>query len=306
MIGRMWQRWRNRDGPKPRPKAATTSWEPLVDPHWWDDIEPWGPARTTVSGGYARLHSRVHGDPDRLHTLFVDHPEKLAAQERFAPEGFQCGHFFAADPAGARSEAEHYGVDASARFLLEVELELPDVLDLANYEVLGEWLSKNLDQRYISGRPFEGLLTVIDQTSGGNALTDHIGTQAFVDGYRGVRFFGARAVSDRDLEEMRNTWSIVFGDEEERMCASFRRKPAVTNLVVFTAANVVRHTRAYRVADGPWRENPLFGATEAEYVSACERDGIPPSAAPDPRDFMQLAPSPETGWFKTNSKRPPR
>src|SRR5690349_4130532 len=109
---RWWRRSRARQRPQPQPRPP--------EPDYWDDIEPWGPARVAVSGDHARLHSNAHGDPSRLHTLFVDSPEKLAASERFAAARFQCGHFFAADPAGARSEAAHYGVDASTRYMLEV------------------------------------------------------------------------------------------------------------------------------------------------------------------------------------------
>lgn len=293
-----WRRRRARAQPHRAPK--------VVEPDYWDDIEPWGPGRISVTGDQARLHSNAHGDPTRLHTLFVDGPEKLAAPERFAAARFQCGHFFAGDPAGARSEASHYGVDSRDRFLLEVRLELPDVLDLTNYETLSGRLRAMLDAKHTSGKPYEGLLMVIDQNNGGNLGTDDIGTQAFVDGYRGVRFFGARAVSDADLNEMRNTWSIVFGDEEERMCAFLRRKPAVTNLVVFTAANVVRYARAHRIDGGPWRQNELFGASEDDYLRACERDGVPPSSAPDPSSLFRAAPNPDDGFFSTNYERPPR
>jgi hypothetical protein len=261
------------------------------------EVEPPGPHRVVVSGVLARLHSVAHGDPRRLHTLFVDNEAKLAAQERFAAGGFHCGHFFAAGAAGARSEAAHYGIDVHERFLLEVDMEISEILDLTNHEALNEAIASQMDLSTIGSRPYTGLLMLMDQTSGGNGLTDDLGIEALRAGCRGVRFFGARAIGDSDYNEMLMARENIWPDDEARTIASLRRKPDVTNIVVFSASDVVRHARRHRVNGGAWIENPLWASTEAEYAEACARDGIPPSVVRDPQDWFRMAPPEDGRWI---------
>ena len=58
-----------------------------------------------------RFHSAEHFRPESLWESFLDGPWKWDAQERFAGAQLNCGHFFARDREGARSETAFYGLD---------------------------------------------------------------------------------------------------------------------------------------------------------------------------------------------------
>jgi hypothetical protein len=267
---------------------------------------PAGPWRITVDGVFARFHSREHGDPQRLHTLFVDAAEKLAARERFAGYDFISGHFFAAGATGARSEAAHYGIDMSSRFLLEVELELPDVLDFTNYEALPSYINRHVPKSEEPVSPSAALLLLLDQTSGGNSFLTDMGWQAAKEGYRGVRFFGARALDDQSFQSA-TAYNNVFPGDDAKLYERLRKKdPSPINVVIFFAANVVRYTRRFRVDGGEWRKNPLFGADEAQVVDLYEREGLPSPVAMDFNDLIQLAPSEDAEIVRPNLRRPNR
>jgi len=269
-------------------------------------VPPAGPSRITVEGVFARFHSRRYGDPQRLHTLFVDVAEKLAAHERFAGYDFISGHFFAADATGARSEAAHYGINMSSRFLLEVDIELPDVLDLTNYEALPEHINRNLHKSVKPVAPTDALLALLDQTSGGNILLTEIGAQAAIAGYRGVRFFGARALDDESFRSVLRHSNVFPGDDKKLYERLRRADPPPINVAIFFAVNVARYTRRFRVDGGEWRENPLFGADEAQVVALCEREGL---ASPIPMDFdelLRLAPPEEGEILELDHRRPNR
>jgi len=267
---------------------------------------PAGPWRITVEGVFARFHSRAYGDPQRLHTLFVDVAQKLAAQERFAGYNFVSGHFFAADTTGARSEAAHYDIDMSSRFLLEVELELPDVLDLTNYEALPEYINRNLHKSVKPVAPTDALLALLDQTSGGNSLLTDIGAQAAKEGYRGVRFFGARALDDESFQSVLRHSNVFPGDDKKLYERLRSADPPPINVAIFFAANVARYTRRFRVDGGEWRENPQFGADEAQMVALYEREGLPSPIAMDFDELIQLAPPEDPEIVELDHRRPNR
>jgi hypothetical protein len=269
-------------------------------------IPPAGLWRITIDGEFARFQSSKHGDPERLHTLFVDASDKFAAKERFAGYDFVAGHFFAADAAGARSEAEHYRMDLSSRFLLEVQLRLPDVLDLTNYEALPDYIQRNLDDSEKPVTPHIALLALLDQTSGGNKVLTNIGVQAVKDGYRGVKFFGARILDDKNFESITSGTAYALPGDPERMYEHLRRQnPPPINVVVFSAANVVRYTRAFRVDRGEWRENPLFEADEAELDHLYVSEGLPSPSAMDLSDAFRIFPEGDE-WLEPDHRRPNR
>jgi hypothetical protein len=251
---------------------------------------PPGPAQVTVAGTFARFHARAHGDPTRLHTLFLDVAPKLKAAERFAQPTLHCGHFFAAGADSARSEADNYGIDLSTRFLLEVELEIPDILDLTNQETLRDAVAAAADPDLaFEASPYtRSLRVVLDQSNGGNPITDEIGATAFRRGDRGIRFIGVRAISTDELRSVQYRGGTDYHlDREAGLFADLRAKPELVNLVIFSAADVVLHTRRFRVDKGLWRMNPLFGAEPATLDAVYDREGLPRSVVGDPSEWLR-------------------
>jgi hypothetical protein len=253
------------------------------------DPPPPGPAQVPVEGTFARFHSRAFGDPARLHTLLLDVSAKLDAAERFAQKGLHCGHFFAAGAEGARSEARNYGIDLRGRFLLEVELEIPDILDLTNQDTLRDAVALATDPaQELTMRPYtQSLAIVLDQANGGNPITDKLGATAFHRGDRGILFFGARALTNRELSGVVNGGGMSYHlDREAGLFADLRAQKDLLNLVIFSAADAVLHTRRFRVDGGPWWDNPLFGAPQAELDAVYQREGLPASVVGDPKEWL--------------------
>jgi hypothetical protein len=151
----------------------------LTDIQLVADPPPIGPAQVSVGGVFARYHARAYGDPARLHSLFLDTAGKLNASERFARAGLHCGHFFAAAAGGALEEARYCGIDLSDRFLLEVDIEIPDILDLTNQDTLRDAIAAASDPaEEMAVRPYtQSLRVVVDQTTGGNPITDAVGAE---------------------------------------------------------------------------------------------------------------------------------
>ena len=237
----------------------------------WDAYESPGPARIRWTGVYARLHSRQWGTPDKFHTLFVDTEGKRNARERFAEP--LPGHFFSATVAGARAEAAYYNVQTRSRFLLEVELELPDVFDLTKYDVmLSEYQRTWARSRIHLCHRFA---LSVDQSAGGNPLTDDVGIDAFLDRYRGIQFFSVRALTDDHMTEIVTTKEDLYTNHAGKFCNRLRGEPDIQNLVVFTAGNVVRHTKAYRVNGKKWRPNPRSGLDDDSLEEVYHNEGLP-------------------------------
>jgi hypothetical protein len=260
------------------------------------DPPPLGPAQVPVSGTFARFHARAHGDPARLHTLLLDVDGKLAAAERFAQKGLHCGHFFAAGAEGARSEAKNYGIDLRERFLLEIDLEIPDILDLTNQDTLRDAIDAATDPaQHMAMRPYtQSLNVVLDQSNGGNPITDKVGAMAFRRGDRGILFFGARALTNRELRGIVEAGGMSYVlDREAGLFEDLRAQRDLVNLVIFSAADAVLHTRRFKVDGGPWRENPLFGAAPGELDAVYERDGLPSSVVGDPKEWLTADIEPE-------------
>jgi hypothetical protein len=85
-----------------------------------------------------------------------------------------------------------------------------------------------------------------------------------------------------------------------------KEDPPPINVVIFFAANVVRYTCRFRVDGGEWRENPLFGADEAQVVDLYEREGLPSPVAIGLNEVIQLAPPEEGEIVRPNRRRPNR
>jgi len=280
-----------------------------LDEDWFRAHPGGGDSSVAVSGPLARFHSRQHGDPSRLHSLLLDTLGKKVAAERFAPAHLFCGHFFAKDADGALSEAGHYGIDLDGRFLLEVIVsELPDVLDLTNEQVLRRVVAAVTDvsEDFLS-RPFsQSLAVVLDQSSGGNRLTDAIGSQAFRNGYKGVRFFGARAIDDEQLRYAlgQGSWAMWLEDE----CGLFedlRARPDLVNVVSFSGSDLVRYITDFRIDGGAWQENALFGLSTTEIEHVYQREALPFSAVGNPENWIQTDSGP--AFVQVRHRRlPPR
>jgi hypothetical protein len=121
-----------------------------------------------------------------------------------------------------------------------------------------------------------------------------------------VKFFGARILDDKNFESITSGTAYALPGDPERMYEHLRRQnPPPINVVVFSAANVVRYTRAFRVDRGEWRENPLFEADEAELDHLYVSEGLPSPSAMDLSDAFRIFPEGDE-WLEPDHRRPNR
>ena len=89
------------------------------------------PLSSRIQGPLFRFHAdKFFHEGEAFPKSFEDHPKKWDAKERYARENLVCGHFFSLNEAGVEAEAKHYGITMNGRFLLELEVDLDNVLDL--------------------------------------------------------------------------------------------------------------------------------------------------------------------------------
>jgi hypothetical protein len=220
---------------------------------------------TVVEFRLFRYHS-----PDRWHLgqefwrTFQDGWWKWDSAQRFAGKGLNCGHYFAATEAGSRAEATHYKMDVSGLLLVEVDVALDDLLDLRDESTLRDIVSECVENpEAAASMPIMQLLhRVVDVETGGTSLTDDIGAWAVDHGYRGILCFSARAVEPyRDVIDQRQDGQLgVY--IADTFFEDLRNDPTLTNVVVFSGADLIRSVRQYRVHPGEMVPNAWYGAPE--------------------------------------------
>ena len=218
------------------------------------------PLSTLITQCVHRLHDATHLWRGRdFPRTFEDGPWKWTEGQRYAPPNLVAGHYFALDAAGAEAEARHYKIKPRTRVRLEVDVDLDNVLDLRFEPNVRVALADVLEDG--SGSLMWFLRALVHEETGGNVLTDDIGTWAQQSGYNGIVFFGARSIA-------RYRTSLDSGDMQLGMPVvadifhELRADPAAANVVAFGGVELVRSIRRFRVDGGAWEANPYFGATE--------------------------------------------
>jgi hypothetical protein len=225
-----------------------------------------------------RLHTVSHYHPSALWRVFLDGPWKWDAHERFAGNGFNCGHFFSMTEEGSRAEATFYGLDEN-RIPIELDLRLPRVLDLTDARCLRYVLDPRigLDIRPRSMHALRLLELLVDGWAGGSMVTSVVGHWAVRKDFDGILFIGARALSQQTREDVRFSGgglSMGSGFTGEDELEEIRKDPNVVNLVVLSGRRVLTGTCRYRQRGEPWRENPCYRITEEEHDRLLWREGV--------------------------------
>jgi hypothetical protein len=216
------------------------------------------PFAVRLKGGAYRWHSanRVQYGPD-FYKMFVDGPWKWEAQGRFAGKNINCGHYFGLSVAAANEESQYYGTDLKTAVLIEIEGETSRVLDLTHPEVIKYVFEDFVDSSGVMALFYYPMLQkLIEQSKGGNQVTDYVGWQAKKLGYDGILFYSARAMAyvtkyrfNRNLEW--TTYQNAFYE--------MRRNPALLNVVLFSGVKLVNGIKSIRIGDGSEpMQNPYF------------------------------------------------
>lgn len=224
---------------------------------------------TSWTGKFFRWHNPTH-----LHTgpkfarTFEDGPWKWDARQRYAGQGFNCGHFFSLTKQGATAEAVYYQMNMQSNVLLEVEADIQDCLDLRYEKNLRAVVEACATEDRVEDIQTMALLRVaVDVPKGGNSMTDAIGWWAQNQGYKGLLFFGARAIepyrdavdNEGDMQAGIYTAGCHFAD--------LRADTSTTNLVVFSGAYLTTRISTFRsLQKGSWlsprHKNPHVGKNE--------------------------------------------
>jgi hypothetical protein len=215
---------------------------------------------------------------ENFYKMFVDGAWKWKGQQRFAGGGvnpypkegepaeykLNTGHYFATTSDSARAEIRHYiEEDFVANYaLLEIDVTIDDILDLTELNSI-----RAVANAYgVKGNIWDLLAELISTETGGNALSTASGHYAHNEGYAGVRFFSARALTPRQAERLREAryWDDVAEYLEKKpVLESMQRQSGGQCIVVFSGTLLTRAVKSYRIDDGPWEENPRFGCDQS-------------------------------------------
>ncbi len=217
----------------------------------------------SISGTFCRWHERALAPPlVPIWQSFVDDDRKWAAQSRFAGPAHNCGHFFSLSEQVATSEATHYGVDFASSEFLEIKACFAKVLDLSTEKGRRQAFNAVVENPDFS----EAFIAeeLVEEVTGGTILTDRIGHWASRGGYEAILYVGPRVIWDPTLEavdERRppSPWNPnLFPMYEQSI------RESTLNLVVFRGRYLLSRIIEFRVEQGPWITNDLYGLTEDE------------------------------------------
>ena len=172
--------------------------------------------------------------------MYHDGNHKWEATDRYAARHTAYGHFFTLSPKSGISEIEHYGGDQNEYDRTGIICNLDNVLDLTNRETIQWFFESNVEMDY-SPHWMDLIDFLLDQSSGGDTLTDFIGNVAFKLGYNGIATFGARSAQ----RHWPNPGEI---DGRNRDLAGFsydsmREDGNCINFMIFFGSNVVRSAK---------------------------------------------------------------
>jgi hypothetical protein len=147
-----------------------------------------------------RWHPAEHAptsDPASLRTTFEDGPWKWSAQSRFAGKDLNPGHYFGLTEDAATAETLYYGNVSNVpaqQVLLSLDIQLNNVLNLAHLDPIVRNFTEcaNFVTELDYGQMAQYLIW---KYKGGSVVTDYLGHYAHRQGYDGILFFGARAIS---------------------------------------------------------------------------------------------------------------
>ena len=196
---------------------------------------------------------------------FEDGPWKWKAQERYAGENLNCGHYFALSKSGAEAEARFYHRDLSEHRLLAVEVGLDSVLDLTHGENFQQVARELVENPEILSR-LRMVSEFLDADRGGNLITDQVGYWASRSKYNGVLFFSAGSLNQfPDLHsDVRDGRDFITGVPiVDLVLDLMRRELSLPNLVVFSGSKLTTRIRRYSVYSGPYAENLYFDVATA-------------------------------------------
>lgn len=235
-----------------------------------------------LSGNFFRFHSEEHLHLDEFWKAFLDGDWKWKAQERYAGEYLNCGHFFGLTAEGARAEAEFYDA-AKNRPLLEVKAAFANVLDLTDLGCMRFLVAQRQAELPSPGTVhLDHLLAFLtDERRGGNPFTDDIGYWACANHYDAVLFYSARALPP-DVRARVNTgnpyaWELdeACGFTAEESALKLQQDLSFQNLVVLSGARLTSAISEFRVDAGPWRVNPYHNNSTAQLDEVLHRNHSP-------------------------------
>lgn len=269
------------DDPEPNPAASTSP--PLNGsewPHWPEGSLPESLKLKDVS--LYRYQAKKYLELGTTwYRMFWDVDRKWNAQNRYSGEDISSGHYFSVSAGGALAELNAYGGNVEDNELLRFDISIDNLLNLTDRTTLTSFHNKH----------FQGtkdwhwaiiLNALVNQEKGGNTFNAFAGQKALLDGYDGVVFFGARALTsiwpnagsmdfvdgwtgDRDLNLVDFDYFDMVDD------------PNSINVVIYFGHNVVRSTRAIYGNDITIN-NDLFAASHATIDDVFMQD---PSRPPD-------------------------
>jgi hypothetical protein len=207
--------------------------------------------------------------------MFWDVDRKWNAENRYSAQDISPGHYFSVSAVGASAEMNAYGANIEDYELLRFEMSIDNLLNLTDRTSITWFYNKH----------FQGdknwhwaiiLNALVNQKKGGSAFNAFAGHKALLDGYDGIVFFGARALT--------SIWpdagSMVFvdgwtGDRDLNLVdfdyLDMRDDPACINVVIYFGHNVVRSTRRFYINDMIIR-NDLFAASNATIDTVFSND----------------------------------
>jgi hypothetical protein len=218
----------------------------------------------SIAGTFCRWHLKsLVPTVVPLWRTFLDDAEKWSRQGRFAGSDKNCGHFLALSEKVAAAEARHYDVDLAQCALVAVRAHLDRMLDLTT--IAGRRLAfEAVVDKPDASDPFIAE-EIIEEPTGGTVLTDRIGYWAAKNGYEGILYVAPRAVWEPERKAVENTrfrkpWDYdLFSWYEQEF-----RDHLELNAVVFRGRHLLKQISQFRVADGKWIDNELFGLPEAD------------------------------------------
>lgn len=198
------------------------------------------------------------------------------------------GHFFSLSPAGAKAEIKAYGVNVDDYELIEYKVKLKNFLNLTGMDEL-TWFYKNYfehDRHFHWAIVLDALL---NQEKGGDTFNDFAGHSAFLAGYRGVVFFGARAIEKYwpdpgSLKVQERDLDLIGYDTYPGMLAD---KDCI-NVAIYSVHNVVQCIRCVKFKD-KIVDNAYFDQSYKVIESLFNSDPTKPASQMSHEDLLNHA-----------------
>lgn len=259
------------------------------------------PVTVSIHGSLFRYQGRdqLHRGEDFYRT-FVDGPWKWRGHQRFAgveqirtsiseDEGLESiklntGHYFGTTSQSAEAEIQHYlgPADLADYVLLEVEGNFSGLLDLTDLDSIRAFA----DGSAVKGNVWTMLAELLEEGTGGGALSTHFGHCARTAGHSGILFFSARSILPHHADRMLDAryWDDVVEDiEKKAVLEDMQRREGGRCVTVFFGALLTSLIRRYRFDGADWELNPWHGREVEEIVKAWGEFGADFQAEQEPR-----------------------